>query len=222
MAKTCGLCLVECLLGRKMLSGLGWVIVMLITACLILVNSVTVTSPWWGIDFTGDACSERFYVLWLRWGMCRTSSSQEINIQDCIAFQDTDAWEEVDRQSGSNTDQARKVIYPSILLMNSISLGLLGIQMIVCMVQWKQMYHHMLPQRLTMGLSTAWLFLTYGSQTIGYDTYINRASTWEYTTDCTDDMSYPGVGFAVANSFGLIFFIFLYIVLNYPTSFRRV
>jgi hypothetical protein len=175
--------------------------------------------PWWAIDFTGSDCTETFFVFFLQWGMCEVSHSQAVDPTNCIGLYDKSGWEEVDEQSGADTHRARTLIYPWVLAMTCVALTLVVIQFLIAFMQLKKMYLSMLPQRIVLLLSVSWMLISAGTQSMGSDTYITRVSTWSYTNDCPDSLSYPAVSYYLVGTLGHVHVIALYLLINHPQRF---
>ena len=154
----------------------------------------------------------------LQFGMCQTSASQKStqDNSDCFAWDDSEKWGEVDANSGVNTDRAVKQVYPAILRMTYALVAMMGFQVLVCFYQWKEMKQSIWIQRFVFLSTFSYWLIGISISGISGNTSVTDEETWKYTNNCTNSVSYPGIGNILLITFGTIVTYVAMFVVNFP------
>lgn len=210
--------LISCLIGSTILNRFGWVLVGAVSTALMAVTVVSVTQPWWAIDFfTG--CDDRHFSVFLQYGFCEVSKPQGVTRFDCVAWYERSKWDRIDEQSGVDTHRATNAIYPWIRIMSFVALFLNVVQVALCGLQWYKQYRTMAIQRTVLLLTWTWLLIISATQSMGGQTTVTRLSTWEFTNTCSDGLSYAAAGYVAVNVAAYFIVGSLIAIINFPTKF---
>lgn len=154
----------------------------------------------------------------LQFGMCQTSASQKStqDNSDCTAWNDSEEWDEVNASSGVNTDRSVRHVYPAILCMTYALVSMMGMQVLVCLYQWKKMKESIWIQRFVLFSTFSYWLVAISISGISGNTSVANEDTWKYTNQCTNSVSYPGIGNILLITFGTIVTYVTMFIINFP------
>lgn len=204
----------------KIISKFAWQVVTVLCLVTLIDSIIAHENRWWNLSFQDDCENEFILSIYVRTGMCYTSSAVDLSFTECLPWRKPAIWESIDRDTGKDTSRDAKFLFPTVEGLLAALLGIASVQVIVCGLSWRhpESMKGKFRQYLLAFLCTLFFIASYAAGHIGSNSSVTDIGTWDYYHDCSNNISYPAIGYW-GNLFAFIFNFVALVILLYPAKF---
>jgi hypothetical protein len=181
----------------------------------LALTTFTFALPWWVIKCY-DNCDGHLYTVELDIGVCSVGKIGGFSESNCIRWDDSQQWDDIDLTFGTNTAHAAHFIYPRVYKLTLTSLSISLLQFLICVISLFKPgpFPIILYQILVIFFATTYQVLVTLAQSLGSNNSITDGSTWQDYTSCSKSYDSPYYAYWTFAATQTLTFLMLFLVIS--------